>query len=166
MTAGSDPVLDLAREQPPEWTRYLAVDADLDIEVDTAAGEHATGRLTGHGHRLRLEFDRPELLAETTDRCTLTAVAAQLVRAQLRAELHGPRGRIAVVDPAHTGRVAALLTGSPHITVDRRGWALAARTMAPATIAVAVAAGVVAVAVTALLAAAAVIRRRSWLDTA
>ena len=108
-------------EQSPEWTRYLAVDADLDIEVDTAAGEHVTGRLTGHGHRLRLEFDRPELLAETTDRSTLTAVAAQLVRAQLRAELHGPRGRIAVVDPAHTSRVAALLTGSPHISVDRSG---------------------------------------------
>jgi len=162
VTAGSDPVLDLAREQPPEWTRYLAVDADLDIEVDTAAGEHATGRLTGHGHRLRLEFDRPELLAETTDRSTLTAVAAQLVRAQLRAELHRPRGRIAVVDPAHTSRVAALLTGSPHISIDRPGWALAARKMAPATVAV----GVVAVAVTALLAAAAVVRCRSWLDKA
>ncbi len=164
MTAGSDPLLGLVQDQSPEWTRYLAVDADLDIEVDTAAGEHATGRLTGHGHRLRLEFDRPELLAETTDRSTLTAVAAQLVRAQLRAELHGPRGRIAVVDPAPTSRVAALLTGSPHISIDRSGWALAARKMAPATVAVAV--GVVAVAVTALLAAAAVVRRRSWLDKA
>ena len=103
--------------------------------MDTAAGEHATGRLTGHGHRLRLEFDRPEILTETTDRSMVTAVAAQLVSAHLRAELHGPRGRIAVVDPAHTSRVAALLTGSPHITVDRLGWALAARTVASTTVA-------------------------------
>ncbi len=156
MTTGSDPLLGRVQDQPPEWTRYLAVDADLDIEVDTAAGEHATGRLTGNGHRLRLEFDRPETLTETTDRSTLTAVAAQLVRAQLYAELHGPRGRIAVVDPAHTSRVAALLTGSPHISIDRPGWALAARKMAPVTIAVTV----VAVAVAALLAVAAVPRRR------
>jgi hypothetical protein len=162
VTAGSDPLLDLAREQSPEWTRFLAVDADLDIELDTAAGEHATGRLIGHGHRLRLEFDRPEVLAGTADRSTLTAVAAQLVQAQLRAELHGPRGRIAIVDSAHTSRVAAVLTGSPHISIDQSGWALAARKMAPATVAV----RVVTVAVTALLAAAAVVRRRSWWDKA
>jgi hypothetical protein len=140
---------------PPdtEWTQYLDVDADLAIEVETGAGEHTTGRLTGHGHRLRLELDRPELLAGTTDRSAIAAVAGQLARAHLRAELHGPRGRIAVVDPAHKSRVAALLTGSPHITIDRSGWALAARTVGPTTLA-AVAGGVVA-----LLACAAVIRR-------
>ena len=161
MTAGSDPLLDLVQDQSPEWTRYLAVDADLDIEVDTAAGEHATGRLTGHGHRLRLEFDRPELLAETTDRSTLTAVAAQLVRAQLRAELHGPRGRIAVVDPAPTSRVAALLTGSPHIrSTGRGGHSRPGGTRA--TVGRCRCCG----RVTALLAVAAIVRRRSWLDKA
>jgi len=124
--------------------------------VDTAAGEHTTGRLTGHRHRLRLEFDRPEILTETTGRSTVSAVVAQLVSAHLRPELHGPRGRIAVVDPAHTSRIAALLTGSPHITVDRLGWALAARTVASTT------AAAVAVGATALLAVAvaAVVRRR------
>jgi hypothetical protein len=151
-----DPLLDPARNQSSDWTRYLALDADLAIEVDTAAGEHTTGRLTGHGHRLRLEFDRPEILTETTGRSMVTAAAAQLVSAHLRAELHGPRGRIAVVDPAHTSRVAALLTGSPHITVDRLGWALAARTVASTTVAA------VAVGATALLAVAvaAIVRRR------
>jgi hypothetical protein len=149
-----DPLLDPARDQSPDWTRYIAVDADLEIDVETAAGEHATGRLTGHGHRLRLEFDRPEILREATDRSTLTAVAAQLIRAHLRAELHGPRGRIAVVDPAHKSRVAALLIGSPHVTIDRPGWALAARTVAPT------AAAVIAVGVTALLTAAAILHRR------
>ncbi len=161
MTAGSlvpsDPPLDRARDQSPDWTRYLAVDADLDVEVDTAEGEHVTGRLTSLGHRLRLELDRPEMLMGTADRSTVTAVAAQLAKAQLRAELHGPRGRIAVVDPTHTSRVAALLTGSPHITIDRQGWALVTRTLAPTPIAA------VAMGVTALLAAAAVVRRRrSW----
>jgi hypothetical protein len=69
----------------PEWTRYLDVDADLSIEVETGAGKRATGRLTGHGHRLRLELDRPELLTGTTDRSAIAAVAAQLARAHLRA---------------------------------------------------------------------------------
>ena len=160
MTRGSVLPPDPALNQSSDWTRYLAVDADLTvdadlaIEVDTAAGQHTTGRLTGHGHRLRLEFDRPEILTETTGRSMVTAVAAQLVSAHLRAELHGPRGRIAVVDPAHTSRVAALLTGSPHITVDRLGWALAARTVASTTVAA------VAVGATALLAVAAIVRRR------
>jgi len=80
-------------------------------------------------------------------------VAAQLARAHLRAELHGPRGRIAVVGPTHNGRAAALLTGSPHVRIDRSGWALAARTSAPTTLAAI--AGSVAV----LFAAASVIRR-------
>ena len=156
MTRG--PVLppDPARDRSSDWTRYLALDADLAIEVDTAAGEHTTGRLTGHRHRLRLEFDRPEILVGTAGRSTVSAVVAQLVSAHLRTELHGPRGRIAVVDPAHTSRVAALLTGSPHITVDRLGWALAARTVASTT------AAAVAVGATALLAVAvaAMVRRR------
>ena len=157
MTRGSilppDPLLDPARDQLPEWARYLDVDADLAIEVETAAGKRATGRLTGHGHRLRLELDRPELLTGTTDRSAIAAVAAQLARADLRAEFHGPRGRIAVVDPAHNGRVAALLTGSPHLRIDRPGWSLAARTATPTTLAAI--AGTVAV----LFAAASVIRR-------
>lgn len=135
------------------WKRYLAVDADLDVEVETPAGERSTGRLTANGHRLRLELDRPELLAGTTSRSAVSAVAAQLVAAQLHGELHGPRGRIAAVDPDHTGRIAALLTGSPHITIDRLGWALAARRAAPATLAT------VAMGITALLAVSAILRR-------
>ena len=135
MTTGSDPLLDLVQDQSPEWTRYLAVDADLDIEVDTAAGEHATGRLTGHGHRLRLEFDRPELLAETTDRSTLTAVAAQLVRLSSAPSCTGPgpdRGRgsgphepgrcLAHRQPAHQHRPVGVGTRGPKGGLhDRRG---------------------------------------------
>ena len=148
------PNLESARDSSPDWRRYLAVDADLDIEVATATGEHTTGRLTSNGHRLRLDVDRPEILTGTTRRLTVAAVAAQLVEVHLRAELHGPHGRIAVLDPARTSRVSALLTGSPHIAIDRPGWALAARTMAPTTIA-AFAGGVAA-----LLVAATIIRRR------
>lgn len=154
MTAGSLRPPEPAGSPLPEWTQYLTVDADLDIELDSAAGRHATGRLTSQGHRLRLEFDHPEVLAGTADRSVVTAVAAQLHQAQLRAELHGPRGRIAVFDPAQTSRVAALVAGSPHITIDRPGWLLAARAVAPATL------GAVAVGVTAVLTAAAVVRSR------
>jgi hypothetical protein len=162
VTTGSarppDALVDPTRARAPEWMRHLAVDADLDLAVDTAAGEHCGGRLTGHGHRLRLEFDRPELLVETADRSTVRAVVAQLIRARLRAELYGPGGRIAVVDPAHESRLAALLLGSAHIRMDRRGWALAARAVTP-TATTMVAVGVVAAAA-ALLAGALVIGRR------
>ena len=165
MTAGSDPVLDLAREQSPDWTPYLAVDADLDIEVDTAAGEHVTvdspGTDTGCGWSSTVPSysPRPPTVApsprwppswsglSSAPSCTGPAAGS---RSWIR--------------PTRAGSLPC----SPAAAHHRRpsGWALAARTMAPATIAVAVAAGVVAVAVTALLAAAAVIRRRSWLDTA
>lgn len=157
MTRGSirppDPLLDPALVHVPEWTRYLDVDADLVIEVETGTGERATGRLTGHGDRLRLELDHPELLTGTTDRSAIAALGAQLARAHLRAEFHGPRGRIAFVDPAQKSRVAAVLTGSPHIGIDRAGWALAARAVSPTTLAA------VAGSVAALLATAAIIRR-------
>jgi len=126
--------------------------------VETAAGERTSGRLTSHGHRLRVDLVRPRVVAGTINRSAVTTVAAQLVRAHLRAELHGPRGRIAVVDPDHNSRAAALLTGSPHITIDRPGWALAARTVAPTTIAAA-AVSVAAVGVTALLTAVAIFRK-------
>ena len=138
----------------PDWRRYLAVDADLAIEVDNAAGEHATGRLTSNGHRLRLEFDRPEILTGTADRSTVGVVTAQLARAQLHAELHGPSGRIARVDPDRTSRVSGLLTGSPYLVLDRPGWVLAARTAAPAT------AAVTAVAAAVIVSAVALVRRR------
>jgi hypothetical protein len=147
------PRFDLPGDPSLEWTRYLAVDADLEIRIDTAAGEHATGRLTGHGHRLRLDLDRPEVLIPPAGRTAVTALASQLTLAHLRAELYGPRGRIAAINPARTSRVARVLTGSPHITVDRLGWALVARTAAPTIITVAVAGA------TALLAAALLIRR-------
>ncbi len=152
LPAGALP--DPAPDHAPDWTRYLEVDADLAVEMETDTGERTTGRLTGQGHRLRLELDRPELLAGTADRSVVAAVAAQLARAHLRAELHGPRGRIALVDPAHRSRVAALLTGSPHIRIDRPGWALAARAVTRTAI---VAAGL---GVTALFAVAAIVRHR------
>ena len=36
-----------------------------------------------------------------------------------------------MIDPERTSRVGRLLTGSPHVTLDRAGWALPARAALP-----------------------------------
>ena len=60
-----------------------------------------------------------------------TAFIVLLAAAGVRVELHGPRGRVAMIDPERTSRLGALLTGSPHVTLDRAGWALPVRAVLP-----------------------------------
>ncbi len=103
----------------------LALDADLEIEVDAGAAGHAVGRLTGTGRRLHLQVDHPEILAAATGRSVVAVVAAELARAGISAELHGPRGRIAHLDPRRTSRLGALVTGSPHVGIDAAAWSVA-----------------------------------------
>ena len=108
------------------WMGHLLVDADLDVEIDSGAGGLAVGRLTGSGHRLRLQVDHPEVLAAAAGRSVVAGLAAGLAQAGISAELHGPRGRIAHVDPGRTSRIGALVTGSSHVGIDPAAWALAA----------------------------------------
>lgn len=98
-------------------TTYLEIEADLGIEVDTASG-HTCGRLTGEGRHLVLQLDQPEVLTGTTGRAALAALATRLAQARIGVEVHGPHGRIATLDPDRTSRVAAWVTGSPHIVLD------------------------------------------------
>lgn len=134
----------------------LTVDGDLEIDVDPGTGRHAVGRLTGNGRHLHLQVDHPEILAAATGRRVVAVVAAGLAEAGISAELHGPHGRVAHVDPYRTSRFGAVVTGSPHVGVDRAAWAIAvgvASRAVPAGRVLAVLAGAVAV-------AAVVVRRR------
>ncbi|HEY0811682.1 MAG TPA: hypothetical protein VGE11_00255 [Pseudonocardia sp.] len=107
------------------------VEADLTVEVDGGADGHAWGRLTGDGRRLRLVVDRPEVLTGSTGRGMVRAVAARLAALDLHVEVHGPRGRIATLDPARNSRLSALVVGSPHIAFAPAAWPLALRTGTP-----------------------------------
>jgi hypothetical protein len=106
---------------------HLVAEVDVRVEVTDHAGRHTAGRLVGTGHRLRLEVADPAVVVAASGRGATHGVAARLAGAVVRAELHGPRGRVAVIDPERTSRVGALLTGSPHVVLDRAGWALPLR---------------------------------------
>lgn len=106
---------------------HLVAEVDVRVEVTDHAGRHTAGRLVGTGHRLRLEVTDPAVVVAASGRGATQGVAARLAAAGVRAELHGPRGRVAVIDPERTSRIGELLTGSPHITLDRAGWALPVR---------------------------------------
>ena len=106
---------------------HLIAEVDLAMEVTDTSGRHTSGRLVGTGHRLRLEVTDPAVVVAAAGRGATQGVSARLAAAGVRAELHGPRGRVAMIDPERTSRVGQLLTGTPHVTLDRAGWALPAR---------------------------------------
>lgn len=56
-------------------------------------------------------------------------LADALARARLSVEVHGPRGRIAHLDPERTSRVSTWLIGSPHIGLDPSVWRPAVRAL-------------------------------------
>ncbi len=116
------------------WRTYPEADADLTIDLDVGDGRSAVGRLTGDGHRLRFDVDRPGVFFAATGRPVLSAVAARLAEAGLGVEVHGPRGRVGGLDPNRISRIGALLTGSPHVTVDPTAWSVVARAPLPATL--------------------------------
>jgi hypothetical protein len=141
---------------------HLVAEVDLRVEVTDHAGRHTAGRLVGTARRLRLDVTDPAVVVSASGRGATHGVAARLAAAGVRAELHGPHGRVAVIDPERTSRVATLLTGSPHVLLDRAGWALPVRATLPPG-GVAVLAGTVAAVLAggALVSGRAMLRRRS-----
>ena len=141
---------------------HLVAEVDVRVEVTDHVGRRTAGRLVGTAQRLRLDVTDPAVVVAASGRDATHALATRLAAAGVRAELHGPRGRVAVIDPERTSRVGALLTGSPHVTLDRAGWALPARVSLPPG-AVAILAGTAAALLAAggLVSGGAVRRRRS-----
>jgi hypothetical protein len=62
----------------------------LIIDVDAGTGASAIGRLAGSGHRFRFDVDDPGVFFAATSRPVLSAIAARLAEAGLRAP--GSRG--------------------------------------------------------------------------
>ena len=65
-----------------------------------------------------------------------------------------------MIDPGPTSRVGSLLTGSPHVVLERAGWTLPGRVLLPAGRAVVLGCSAVAVAGGGLVARALYRRRR------
>lgn len=140
---------DTARGRFEDRPGRLVAEIDLSVEVTDTAGRHTSGRLVGTRNRLRLDVTDPVVVIGAAGRGATGGMAARLAEAGVRAELHGPRGRVARIDPGTTSRAGAMLAGSRHVTLDRRGWLLPVRALSPRVVSTAggVAAAVVVAAV-------------------
>ncbi len=110
---------------------HLLAEVDLTLEVTDTDGRRTSGRLVGTGHRLRLEVDDPAVVVAAAGRGATHQLGSRLVEAGVRGELHGPRGRVAMVDPGRTSRAGRLLAGSPHVILERSGWWSVVRALLP-----------------------------------
>jgi hypothetical protein len=109
----------------------LLVDVDLALEVTDADGRRTSGRLVGTGDSLRMTVSDPAVVVAAAGQGAGHSLADRLADAGVRVELHGPRGRVATIDPGRTSRLGSLVAGSPHVVLDRSAWVLAARTRLP-----------------------------------
>ena len=102
-------------DEPGRDTAGFAVDADLWLELTTAAGTSTTGRAIGHGQRLRVEVQRPDLLITAVDRVEVGRAAELLASTGITVEVCGPRGPVATLGAGTSNRVGRALTGSRHV---------------------------------------------------
>ena len=101
-------------------TDRLHIEGELALEVEDVDGRHASGTLRGDdAGGVRLDVDRPEvLLGALPDRVSTSGALAIARELGVRVEVHGPRGRLAVLDPDGSSRLAALVTGEPGLRVS------------------------------------------------
>jgi hypothetical protein len=100
---------------PDRDTAAFAVDADLRVELTTAAGTSTTARVTGHGQRLRVETGRPDLLINAVDRVEVGRAAELLAASGITVDVCGPRGRVATLGAGTSNRIGRAITGSRHV---------------------------------------------------
>ena len=110
---------------------HLVAEVDLAVEVTDATGRGTSGRLVGTAHRLRLEVTDPAVVVAAAGRGATHGLGDRLAEFGVRVELHGPRGRVAMIDPERTSRLGALFAGSPHVVLDRGHWILPLRAALP-----------------------------------
>lgn len=103
-------------------TDRLHVEGELALVVSDADGRRTSGTLRGDDDGgVRLDVDRPEVLLGALPARSSTSDALAVVRELgIRVEVHGPRGRLAVLDPDGSSRLGALLTGEPGLRVSPR----------------------------------------------
>jgi hypothetical protein len=106
---------------PDRDTAGFAVDADLRVELTTAAGRSTTALVTGHGQRLRVETRRPDQLITAVDRVEMGRAAELLAAAGITVDVCGPRGPVATLGAGTSNRVGRAITGSRHVAADLAG---------------------------------------------
>lgn len=99
----------------------LAVDADLRLELTTAAGDSTTARVTGHGQRVRVETERPDVLLAAVDRTDVGRIAELLAATGISVAVHGPHGPVATLGAGTSNRFGRAITGSSRVAPDLRG---------------------------------------------
>jgi hypothetical protein len=106
----------------------LVLDADLRVQVTTAAGESASAHVQGNGRRINVTSDRPDVLFAAVDRADVGRMADLLAAAGVTVDVVGPVGGVATLGADVTSRVGRLVTGSTRVAVAPR----AARHLVPA----------------------------------
>lgn len=108
-------------DAPDRGTAGFAVDADLQVELTTAAGESTTARVTGDGQRLRIATPRPDLLITAVDPVEVGRAADLLAAAGITVDIRGRRGPVASLGAGTANRVGRAVTGSRHVAPNLRG---------------------------------------------
>jgi hypothetical protein len=96
-------------------TAGLAVDADLRLELTTAAGASTTARVTGNGRQIRVEAQRPEVLLAAMDRADVGRVAELLTTTGITVAVNGPHGPVVTLGAGTSDRLGRLVTGSGRV---------------------------------------------------
>lgn len=104
-----------------ESAATLAVDADLRLELTTAAGASSVVRVTGHGRRVRVDAERPEVFLTELDRADVGRLADLLAAAGISVGVHGPRGPVATLGAGTSNRLGRFVTGSARVAPARGG---------------------------------------------
>jgi hypothetical protein len=98
----------------------LAVDADLRLELTSTAGT-TTARVTGNGHRVRVEAERPEVLLAAVSRADVGRAADLLAGAGITVDVRGPHGPVASLGAGTSDRLGRAVTGSRRVAIAPRG---------------------------------------------
>jgi hypothetical protein len=98
----------------------LAVDADLQLEFTSAAGPSSTASVTGHGQRIRVQVQRPEVLLTAVERADVGRVADLLAASGITVTVHGPGGPLATLGAGTSTRFGRMVTGSSRVALVPR----------------------------------------------
>lgn len=93
----------------------LAVEADLRLELTTAAGESTTARVTGNGRQVRIEAQRPEVLLAAIDRKDVGRVAEVFTATGITVAVNGPHGAVVTLGAGTSDRLGRVVTGSGRV---------------------------------------------------
>lgn len=98
----------------------LTVDADLQLDLTTAAGPSSTARVTGHGQQIRVQVERPDVFLAAVERADIGRAADLLAATGITVTVHGPDGPVATLGAGTSSRFGRVVTGSNRVAVVPR----------------------------------------------